>query len=179
MPTRLYEIVPQTHPELLGAQDACGHGIGGVWFPASPRLQSRPMNTSPGSDSETHVKTISCSPLPSVDKRPVLSRARFPEDIVMDLHSFSNLSRQVTDLDLELAAMITQHDIAVNHWDMRERTILSGSDKTLAVAWQWKGSTTTTSEHLLVCSKSKPFTRVSTTALAPSSICHQASSTSG
>jgi hypothetical protein len=38
-PTRLYEIVPQTHPELLGAQDACGFGMGGVWFPASPQLQ--------------------------------------------------------------------------------------------------------------------------------------------
>ena len=29
-PTRLYEVVPRPHPELLGAQDACGIGMGGV-----------------------------------------------------------------------------------------------------------------------------------------------------
>jgi hypothetical protein len=40
-PTRLYEIVPQSDPELFGAQDACGLGMGGVWFPNSPHLQQR------------------------------------------------------------------------------------------------------------------------------------------
>jgi hypothetical protein len=52
-PTRLYEIVPQTHPELLGAQDACGHGMGRAWFPVSQQLQSRP--SSPSAANETAV----------------------------------------------------------------------------------------------------------------------------
>jgi hypothetical protein len=41
-PTRLHEIVPQPDPELLGAQDASGEGMEGVWFPASTKLLERP-----------------------------------------------------------------------------------------------------------------------------------------
>jgi hypothetical protein len=144
-PTRLYEIVPQTHPELLGAQDACGYGMGGVWFPVSQQLQSRPT-ASPSSANEKRVDDDSCSPLaPSRDKGPILWRARFEPDIVEDLVSFKNPSGRVTNSNLELAATIVQHDIAVHHYDVRERTISSGSDNTPAVAWQQKGSTTTSS----------------------------------
>jgi hypothetical protein len=143
-PTRLYEIVPQTHPELLGAQDACGYGMGGVWFPASAQLQSR--QPSPSAANEKRVATDISSPLASsTDKGPILWRARFEPDIVKDLVSFSNPSGQVTNSDLELAATIVQHDIAAHHYDVRERTISSGSDNTPAVAWQRKGSTTTSS----------------------------------
>jgi hypothetical protein len=41
-PTRLHKIVPQPDPELLGAQDASGEGMGGIWFPASTELLERP-----------------------------------------------------------------------------------------------------------------------------------------
>jgi hypothetical protein len=158
-PTRLYEIVPQTHPELLGAQDACGFGMGGVWFPASEKLQSR-LATRPGtsSDDETRVDLDISSPLATTtepttarksaddeagvtpdtsaplaspaDDGPILWRSRFPPDIVKDLVSFDNPSGQVTNSDLELAATLIQHDVAVNHYDVRERTIASGSDNT-------------------------------------------------
>ena len=144
-PTRLYEIVPQTYPELLGAQDACGYGMGGVWFPASPRLQSRPTQSSTSAANEAHVDHDSHPPLASKDEGPILWRARFPPDIVQDLVSFDNPHGRITNSDLELAATIIQNDVAVNHYDVRERTISSGSDNTPAVAWQQKGSTTTTS----------------------------------
>ena len=94
-PTRLYEIVPQTHPELLGAQDACGCDMGGVWFPSSQKLQSRPP--SPRAANETRVDHDSQS--------PVHWRARFETDIVQDLVSFDNPSGQVANSDLELAAI--------------------------------------------------------------------------
>jgi hypothetical protein len=149
-PTRPHEIVPQTHPELLGAQDTCGHGMGGVWFPVSQQLQSRP--SSPSAANETAVDPDNRSLLaPSEDAGPVLWRARFEPDIVKDLVSFNDPSGQVTDSDLELAATIVQHDIAAHHCDVRERTMSGGSDNTPAVAWQGKGSTTTASApaHLL------------------------------
>jgi hypothetical protein len=146
-PTRLYEIVPQTHPELLGAQDACGFGMGGVWFPATHQLPSRPTTASPSSANEMPVDNASCSPLAasSRDEGPILWRARFEPDIVNDLVSFANPTGNVTNSDLELAAAVVQNDIAVHNYDVRERTIASGSDNTPAVAWQAKGSTTTTS----------------------------------
>jgi hypothetical protein len=134
-PTRLHEIVPQTHPELLGAQDACGCGMGGAWFPVSPDLKSRPT-ASPSAANEKRVNQDSCSPLASSrDQGPVLWRARFQPNIVEDLVSFDNPLGQVTNLDLELAATIAHHDIAAHHCDVRERTMSSGSDNTPAVAW--------------------------------------------
>ena len=95
---------------------------------------------------ETRVDPDSRSPLASSnDVGPILWRARFEPDIVKDLVSFDNPSGQVTNSDLELAATIVQHDIAAHQYDVRERTISSGSDNTPAVAWQSKGSTTTSS----------------------------------
>jgi hypothetical protein len=129
-PTRLYEIIPQPEPELLGAQDASGHGMGGVWFPASRNLLERPVGS---------------AAKPSTSTGPILWRARFDPRITADLVSFSNPTGQVTNSDLELAASIVQHDIAANCFDIRERTISSGSDNTPTVSWQTKGSTTTTS----------------------------------
>jgi hypothetical protein len=46
--------------------------------------------------------------------------------------------------DLELAASLIQVDIAAHNYDIRERTITSGSNNTPTVSWQMKGSTTTT-----------------------------------
>jgi hypothetical protein len=40
-PTRIYKIVSQPEPELLGAQDASGAGKGGDWFSASNALRPR------------------------------------------------------------------------------------------------------------------------------------------
>ena len=135
-PTRLYEVVAQPHPEILGAQDACGVGMGGVWF-SVPTMSPSSGNEAVDEDS---------SPLaPRSDCGPLLWRARFPSDIVQSLVSFDNPHGSITNSDLELAAAVAQNDIAVHHFDVRERTIASGSDNTPTVAWQHKGSTTTTS----------------------------------
>jgi hypothetical protein len=143
-PTRLYEIVPQTHPELLGAQDACGYGMGGVWFPTTSRLHHRPQF--PSAANEAPVDNDECSPLASSgNARPILWRARFEPDIIQNLVSFNNPSGTVTNSDLELAATIVQHDIAATNFDVRERTIATGCDNTPAVAWQRKGATSTSS----------------------------------
>jgi hypothetical protein len=73
-PTRLYKIVPQPDPELLGAQDASGDGMGGVWFPASTSLVERPVTgseppptTIPGRSGPTFA-TISSSTLGSLER---------------------------------------------------------------------------------------------------------------
>jgi hypothetical protein len=131
-PTRLYEIVPQPDPELLGAQDASGHGMGGVWPPASNQLLERPAS---GSAAE-HLP---------LNTGPLLWRARFDTAITHDLVSFDNPSGSVTNSDLELAASLVQLDVAAHAFDIRERTVASASDNTPTVAWQTKGSTTTVS----------------------------------
>jgi hypothetical protein len=130
-PTRLFEIVPQPSPELVGAQDASGRGMGGVWFPASNALLERPASGS------------AAKHLPSTG--PLLWRARFDADVSKDLVTFENPTGAITNSDLELAASVVQHDVAAHAFDVRERTIASGSDNTPTVAWQRKGSTTTTS----------------------------------
>lgn len=175
-PTRLYEIVPQTEPELLGAQDASGLGMGGVWFPLSPHLQQRqipflssdsvprteasplprkawtsdgdPLSEAPpllatnGSDSDASSLQAS-SLLPVQDTGPVVWRAPFPPEITSKLVSYSNPAGTITNSDLELAAGFTQLDMGAQCFDIRERTIASGSDNTPTVAWTGKGSTTT------------------------------------
>jgi hypothetical protein len=128
-PTRLYEIVPQPEPELLGAQDANDVGMGGVWFPTTTKLLERPESSSTA---------------PSSTLGPILWRAKFEPEVVRKLVSFFNPRGTVTSFDLELAAGLVQHDIAAQAFDIRQRTISGGSDNTPTIAWQTKGSTTTT-----------------------------------
>jgi hypothetical protein len=73
-----------------------------------------------------------------------LKKAKFEPEVVRKLVSFSNPRGTVTNSDLELAAGLVQHDVAAQAFDIQERTISSGSDNTPTIAWQTKGSTTTT-----------------------------------
>jgi hypothetical protein len=114
-PTRLREIV-DTDPGSIGASDAAGPGMGGVIFV-------------PTSTDRIH---------------PLLWRAPFPLDVQRDLVSSDNPTGTITNSDLELAGTIAQHDVLVHHVDCRERTIHTLTDNTPALAWQSKGSTTTT-----------------------------------
>jgi hypothetical protein len=129
-PTRLYELVPQPEPELLGAQDASGAGMGGVWFPASDTLRTRRHRNSAAESTAA--------------EGPILWRATFPNEISRNLVSQKNPKGRITNSDLELAAGVLQNDVAAHNFDIRERTIASGSDNTPTLAWQAKGSTTTT-----------------------------------
>ena len=60
------------------------------------------------------------------------------------LVSYSNPQGTITNLDLELVGTITHHDVVCHTTDARERFVYVLSDNTPAVAWQQKGSTTTT-----------------------------------
>jgi hypothetical protein len=115
-PTRLREIV-DTPVASIGASDAAAAGMGGVIF--------------------VHDQ-------PSGQLHPILWRAPFPQAIQTDVVSSSNPTGSITNSDLELAGTIAHHDVLVHHVDCRERTIHTLTDNTPALAWQEKGSTTTT-----------------------------------
>ena len=113
-PTRIAEIAPD-YPVAIGAHDASGLGMGGVWLPATTN-----SNLS-----------------------PTLWRYRFPEDIVDSLVSFDNPSGTINNSQLELAGGIAHQDALVQEVDCRERTVAPLGDNIPSVVWRWKGSTTT------------------------------------
>jgi hypothetical protein len=82
--TSLYKITPSHQPSLLGAQDASGYQMGGVWFPRDPQ----PLH-------------------------PILWRASFPEKITTLLVSSDNPHGTITNSSLDLAAELVQHDVTV------------------------------------------------------------------
>ena len=75
---------------------------------------------------------------------PIVWRAPFPPQLQAALVTWENPKGTITNSDLELAATIAHQDVLVHTFDLRERTIHTGSDNTPAVYWQRKGSTTTT-----------------------------------
>jgi hypothetical protein len=70
-------------------------------------------------------------------------RHRFPAAVQKNLVSTTQPHGTVTNSDLELAATIIQHDAICHNYDVREKTIHTGTDNQAAQAWQQKGSTTT------------------------------------
>jgi hypothetical protein len=102
--------------------------MGGIWFPASTELLKRPAIGSAAKSSTNK------------GAGPILWRAKFDGDITRDLVSYENPRGTITNSDLELAAAIVQHNVAAHQFDIRERTIASGSGNTPTVAWQTKGS---------------------------------------
>lgn len=115
-PTRIAEIIPGD-PRTIGACDAAGSGMGGVHFV-------------PGAVSGTI--------------RPIAWRQRYPAAVTAALVSYDNPSGTISNSDLELAGTVAHHDVLVHATDMREHTTYNLHDNTPAVAWQRKGSTTTT-----------------------------------
>jgi len=115
-PTRIAELVP-FDPKVVGACDAAGTGMGGVFF--VPDVTG---------DSTT----------------PHLWRSAFPRHVQDDLVSFRNPSGTVNNSELELCGNIAHHDVIAQTADVRERTIATLSDNVASVYWLRKGSTTTT-----------------------------------
>ena len=117
-PTRIAELVPLL-PSALGYHDASGAGAGGVWFPAQgivPRgLPSRP---------------------------PLLWRHQWPPAIASRLITDKNPHGTISISDLELAGGLLHLDVICQHYDTRERTLLSKTDNLATLFWQRKGSTT-------------------------------------
>lgn len=75
---------------------------------------------------------------------PCLWRAPFPLHIQEQVVSFDNPHGAITNSDLELAGILAQHNVIASSTDVREQTIGTLTDNTPALAWQTKGSTTTT-----------------------------------
>jgi hypothetical protein len=138
-PTSLYEIVPQTVPDFVGTSDACGYGMGGIAFPqpyAHARQDSHGTNGGTGSG-------LHGPPLRHGNPSPVLWQCKLPEDITAQLVSYDNPTGSITNSDLELMATIVHKDVLAHAFDVRERTIATGTDNTPALAWQRKGSVST------------------------------------
>jgi hypothetical protein len=119
-PTRIPELVP-TLPIAVGASDACGRGMGGVWLDASAR-----------------------SP-------PIVWRSPFPAIVTDALVADHNPKGTLSISDFELAAIVAHVDIIARARDIRERTIWIASDNRAAVSWSNKGSSTSVAAraHLL------------------------------
>lgn len=111
-PTRFGEIV-DTIPVAYGTADACGVGMGGIWFSPDP----------------THTPVVWRSPFPLCIQRRLVTR--------------ENPSGTVNNSDLELAAQIAEQDILVNLRDCRESTVTTFTDNIAARAWHRKGSRST------------------------------------
>jgi hypothetical protein len=151
-PTRLAEILPQD-PAAVGAVDAAGAGMGGVWYVEStaPRRQRDHPPSDTGqplapTDASAHLPSSPSSvTLASVAQQhaPILWRQPFPLAIQRKLVSFTNPTGTVTNSDLELAGVIAHQDVLAQAFDVRESTTATLCDNTPAVFWSRKGSTTT------------------------------------
>ena len=119
-PTRIAEVVPLL-PSAMGYHDAAGTGAGGVWFP-TPDLHPR------GSTKQN---------------QPLVWKVSWPQDIISSLITETNPHGSVNNSDLELAGGLLHLDVICQHFDVRERTILSQTDNLSTLFWQRKGSTTT------------------------------------
>ena len=114
-PTHIRETYPRT-PFAYGACDASGEGMGGVYF----------------------------HPQPKGPPQPYLWRHPFTADIQQRLVSQERPRGTITNSDLELAAIVAQHDVVMQLPHPAMPTIFTASDNTPAIAWQRKGSATTT-----------------------------------
>jgi hypothetical protein len=95
----------------------------GVWFSASNELLERPAKCNTSKSSTTSITG------------PILWRVKFDAGITRDLVLYQHPSSANTNYsDLELAASLVQHDIVAHHFNVRERTIMSGSDNTPTIA---------------------------------------------
>ena len=121
-PTRIAELVPLLS-SAMGYHDASGEGAGGVWF---PHESLAPRGTGLSTDSH----------------QPIVWRYRWPQDIIDSLVTESNPSGTITNSDLELAGGLLHLDALAQHFDIRERTVLSKTDNLATLYWQRKGSAT-------------------------------------
>ena len=114
-PTRMGELVPNSIPDTVGACDAAGTGMGGVHFVPD-----------------------------ATGVTPLLWRTRFPQGVQNQLVSYTNPTGRITNSDLELAGSVLHLDVLAQAVDTREKTVHNCYDNTPTVAWQRKGSATTT-----------------------------------
>jgi hypothetical protein len=114
-PTRLQELVP-TAPTYIGACDACGQGMGGVWFHTSPAIAHTPL----------------------------VWRQPFARAVQRALITSDNPQGTLSISDLELMALIAHKDVLAQHHPVAERTMWMATDNRAALSWSTKGLSTST-----------------------------------
>mmetsp|Transcript_31852 Transcript_31852/g.48132 ORF Transcript_31852/g.48132 Transcript_31852/m.48132 type:complete len:322 (-) Transcript_31852:22-987(-) len=107
--------ITELPPTVNGACDAAGPGMGGVVFNLQEGLPPR------------------------------LWRSPFSSNIQQQLVSFKNPRGTITNSDLELGTTVLQQEAYLHAADLQERTTHTASDNTLAMCWQYKGSSITSS----------------------------------
>lgn len=75
---------------------------------------------------------------------PLVWRHAFPPYVQRELVSYANPSGTITNSDLELAGTISHQSVLSDNYDVAGETTHTFCDNTPAVAWQEKGSSTTT-----------------------------------
>jgi len=115
-PTPIQSLVP-TPPSFLGAVDASGAGLGGVWLP---------------------------TPIAPPSAKPIVFRLPFPRDIQANLVTAHNPTGTLTNSDLELAALITGAAVLRSTYPGPHASLLCASNNFPAVSWLQKGSTSST-----------------------------------
>jgi hypothetical protein len=105
-PTRLFELVPSP-PWVIGATDASGAGLGGVFFV--------PTTQSSATDPSYHS---------------FVWRHRLPDDIRARLISTNNPKGTITNSDLELAAAVAHPDVIASTGNISESTVATQHDNT-------------------------------------------------
>ena len=74
------------------------------------------------------------------DRRPILWRQQFPDDIVAALVSEANPSGTINNSELELAGIVATNDVLARESDIRETTTATGTDNLPALSWSTKGA---------------------------------------
>ena len=130
-PTRIQELIPLA-TSALGFHDSSGKAVGGVWFPHTALNPRAAPNANPS-------------------HRPLVWRHSWPQHIIDELVTEKNPNGRISISDLELAGGLIHLDVLAQHFDIRERTVLSKTDNLAALFWQRKGSATSASvpAHLL------------------------------
>ena len=118
-PTRIYELFP-SEVTYLGATDASGLGMGGVFFVPTPD------STPEAPDYESY-----------------LWQQKFPDFVRENLVTRENPKGTITNSDLEMAATVAHNDVVALKFCVAEATLHCVHDNTPAVFWNRKGSTTT------------------------------------
>lgn len=117
-PTRIAEIV-KGPADYLGAPDACGRGLGGVWLNAcEPSQDPRRRQSHP----------------------PLIYRLKLPDDIRRRLVTFSNPHGDLTMGEYELAARVLGDIVLALYVDLTEANVVMGSDSSNTTAWDTKQS---------------------------------------
>jgi hypothetical protein len=119
-PTRWGELV-DSDPVFIGAVDASGIGMGGVWF---------------------HYANHTA---------PLLWRRRFDPAITKSLVSAANTQGSLTNSDLEQTGLVLQQDVLAQCHDIRECTVCALTDNMAALSRDQHGSTSTNAPSAYLC----------------------------